>query len=252
VPNNVIRTAECGVPNPGNGNSDVKLYQSACLANNYKIAQYYRNAYTQQTYTRLERREFSFLDPSVNMALPYGYATPDRSGADADLKFTWNKAVSLKGVFGKFSSEAGANYTRFGGGLEVNIARLADMSSALVVSGSYEQNKEDGSVFNPQTNRIIAGFKVGIWRGLSLLGGFQQLAKEFETPLTIIEGTDFAVNKTSETLIIGGPQIKISERANFTLQGATLSNSVSYTANGATSEINMDKLIISGMVNVEF
>jgi len=234
----------------GLNNSKISLYQAACLDNNYKLAQYYRNAYTQQTYTRLERSKYSLIDPSVNMALPNGYATPDRTGGDADLKFTWNKSVSLRGVFGKFSTEEGVNYTRFGGGLEVNIARLADLSSILVVSGSYEQNKEESGFWNPQTNRIIAGFKVGIWRGLSLIGGFQQLTKEFENPYVITN--DFVVNKTTETLIIGGPQIKISERANFTLQGATLSNTVSYTESGATKEFGLDKLIMSGMVSVDF
>jgi len=252
APNNAIRGNACNETGAG---STISLYQATCLANNYKLAQYYRNAYTQQTYTRLERSKFSFLDPSVNMALPYGYATPNRSGGDANLNFTWSKAVSLRGVFGKFSSEEGVNYTRLGGGAEVNIARLADLSKALVITGSYEQNKEESGFLNPQTNRIIAGFKVGVWRGLSLIGGFQQLAKEFETPYMVVSGESvyFGINKTSETLIIGGPQIKISERANFTLQGATLSNSVSYTTNDVVKgDINLDKLIVSGMVNVEF
>jgi hypothetical protein len=234
----------------GLNNSAISLYQAACLDNNYKFAQYYRNAYTQQTYTRLERSKYSLIDPSVNMALPNGYATPNRSGGDADLKFTWNKSVSLRGVFGKFSTEEGVNYTRFGGGLEVNVARLADLSSALILSGSYEQNKEESGFLNPQTNRVIAGFKAGIWRGLSLIGGFQQLTKEFGSPYLITN--DFVVNKTTETLIIGGPQIKISERANFTLQGATLSNTVSYTESGAAKDFGLDKLIMSGMVNVGF
>ena len=246
-PNYVIRGTECGVPNPGGGN--VSLYQSACLDNNYKLAHYYRNAYTQQTYTRLERSEFSFLDPSVNMALPYGFATPDRTGGGADLNFTWNKAVNIRGIFGMYSSEE-ADYTRFGGGVEVNVARLADLNKSLVISGSYEQNKEENGIWNPKTDRIIAGFKIGIWRGLSLLAGFQQLAKEFDNPYVI--ASDFAVNKTSEILVIGGPQIKISERANFTLQGGSLSNSVSFTANKKEDSIDLDKLIVSGIVTVDF
>ncbi|MDR2555645.1 MAG: hypothetical protein LBC64_09490 [Fibromonadaceae bacterium] len=241
----------------GSNSSSISLYQAACLDNNYKLVQYYRNAYTQQTYTRLERSKFSLVDPSVNMALPNGYATPNRSGGDADLKFTWNKSVSFRGVFGTFSAEEGAKYTRVGSGLEVNVARLADLSIPLVVTGSYEQNKGENinldslNSLNVQTNRIMAGFKVGIWKGLSLIGGFQQLAKEFESPYVIVKDV-FNVNKTSETLIIGGPQYKISERANFTLQGASLSNTVSYTESGVAKDIILDKLIMSGMVTVGF
>jgi len=267
----------------GTPSSSRPVSQNANLDNNYKLAQYYRNSYTQQTYTRLERAE-QFLDPSVNLALPYGYATPDRTGGDVDLNFVWNKAVSVRGVFGKFSSEDGADYTRFGGGVEVNIARLADFSKPFVITGSYEQSKGEGITYtvpypevievenkdtivlkidtlkmNPQTNRIMAGFKVGIWRGLSLLGGFQQLTKEFvDNPYLMVKDLTvkdhphtFKINKTSETLVIGGPQIKISERANFNLQGGLLSNAITFV-DGNEKEIDLKKYIISSTVTVEF
>ncbi len=222
------------------------------LYNNYKFSQYYRNAYTQRTFTRMERDSISILlDPSVNMALPYGYATPDRKGGDADLTFVWNKAVSVSGVFGSYSSENG-DYTRLGGGLEVNVARLAGLSKALVISGSYEQNKEENGAWNPQVDRIMAGAKIGIWRGLSLIGGFQQLTKEFKNPYIISvdpeTGVTVAIDKTSEILAIGGPQIKISERAEFSLQGGLLSNSIE--AKGV--KLDLDKIIASGIVTVEF
>jgi len=226
------------------------IYKNSKLDNNYKLAQYYRNSYTQQTYTRLERSDSSFLsrlDPSVNLALPYGYATPDRTGGDADLNFVWNRAVRVKAVFGTYSSEDD-NYTRFGGGAEINIARLADLSKAAVISASYEQGKKGDII---QTDRMMAGFKVGIWRGLSLLGGFQQLGKEFKEPY-VIEKDMFYVNKTSETLVIGGPQIKISERANFVLQGGLLSNTISFDIDDDKGEIDLKKYIISGTVTVDF
>jgi len=217
-----------------------RLYQAICLDNNYKLAQYYRNAYTQQTYTRLERSDSSIvsrLDPSVNLALPYGYATPDRSGGDADLNLVWNKAVNVRAVFGMYSSETD-NYTRLGGGLEVNIDRLAGLSKPLVITGSYEQNKEENSI---QTARIMAGLKIGVWRGLSLMGGFQQLNKEFEVPY-------YGVDKINELLVIGGPYVKISERADFSLQAGLLSNSIE----SGELKLDLDKHIISGMVTVEF
>jgi len=230
------------------------IYQSFKLDNNYKLAQYYRNSYTQQTYTRLERRG-QFLDPSVNLALPNGYATPDRTGGDADLNFVWNKAVSVKAIFGTYSSEFQGKYTRLGGGTEVNIARLAGLGKALTISGSYEQNKQEEGLNDPQTDRIMAGFKVGIWRGLSLLGGFQQLGKEFKNPYVLINDPEagyLAVNKTSERLIIGGPQVKISERANFVLQGGLLSNTISFVVDGKEGEIELKKVIMSGTVTVDF
>ncbi len=219
-----------------------RLYQAMCLDNNYKLAHYYRNAYTQQTYTKLERRDsssfVSHLDPSVNLALPNGYATNDRTGGDVDLNFVWNKAINVRGVFGMYSSED-ADYTRMGGGAEINIARIIDFSKALAISGSFEQNKKGDTI---QTNRIMAGLKVGIWRGLSLIGGFQQLSKEFEKPYLGV------IDKIGESLVLGGPQIKISERANFNLQYGVLSNSIE----GNAIKYDLDKTIMSAAVKVEF
>jgi len=224
------------------GSSD-RLYQATCLDNNYKLAHYYRNAYTQQTYTRLERDSvISRLDPAVNLALPYGYATPDRKGGDADLNFVWNKAVNIRGVFGKYSSEE-TDYTRFGGGAEINVARLAGLSKALEISGSYDQSKEKESI---QADRIMAGLKIGIWRGLSLIGGFHQLNKKFEIPYFGV------VDKVNERLVLGGPQIKISERATFDLQGGLLSNSIESTIEDDGIKYKLDKIIMSGVVKVEF
>jgi hypothetical protein len=53
-------------------------------------------------------------------------------------------------------------------------------------------------------------------------------------------------------LAIGGPQIKISERANFTLLGGLLSNTVSYVLNGERKDLALNKYIVSGTVTVEF
>jgi len=238
----------------GTPTSSSPNYRNSKLDNNYKLAQYYRNSYTQQTYTRLERGE-QFLDPAVNLALPYGYATPDRSGGDVDLNFAWNKAVNVRAIFGTYSSEFQGKFTRLGGGTEVNIARLAGLGNVLTLSGSYEQNKQEEGLNNPQTDRVMAGLKVGIWRGLSLLGGFQQLGKEFKNPYALIDDPAIGylvVNKTSESLVIGGPQIKISERANFVLQGGLLSNTISFVVDNDEKEIDLSKLIISGTVTVEF
>jgi hypothetical protein len=246
-----IVTGTKGMPSAIIGTQE--MLNSGNLYNNYKFSQYYRNAYTQRTYTRLERGAMcsATLDHAVNLALPCGYATPDRKGGDADLSFAWNKAINVRAVFGKYSAET-ANYTRLGGGLEVNVARLAGLSKAAVISGSYEQNKEEEGLWNPQVDRIMAGFKVGIWRGLSLIGGMQQLVKEFKNPYVIAEDPEvgvISVNKIGEVLAIGGPQIKISERAEFSLQGGLLSNSIEGN-NGI--KLDLDKFIMSGSVTVEF
>jgi len=214
------------------------------LFNNYKLGQYYRNSYTYRAYTHLERRnmdDYLELDPSVNMALPYGYATPDRKGGDADISINWNDAVLVRGVFGKYSSELN-KYTRFGGGLSVKIARLANLQKQADISGSFEQNKEKDGLEREAT-RIMGGFDIGVWRGLSLLAGIQLLDKKFGIPYGGI------VEKTSEMLVLGGPSIKMSERAFFVVQGGLLSNSVNALGG---EKLDIDKYIASGNVRVAF
>ncbi|MDR1812050.1 MAG: hypothetical protein LBQ87_04425, partial [Candidatus Fibromonas sp.] len=166
----------------GSGGNPGNLGTTGQLFNNYKFAHYYRNAYTYRAHTRLERYAVAGnLDPSVNMALPYGYATPDRQGGDADLRVNWNDAVLFRGVFGKYASDFEGEYTRLGAGLAVKIDRLASLSRPLDVSVSYEQNKEE-KYMEREASRIMAGFSAGIWSGISLLGGVQILDKKFGLP----------------------------------------------------------------------
>jgi len=248
LPQNAASMAFGSGGTPGNPNLN-NLY------NNYKFGHYYRNAYSYRVHTLLERRDTSaahYLDPSVNMALPNGYATPDRHGGDANLAVNWNEAVLLRGVFGHYASDSSGDYTRLGGGLSVKIGRLATfLPKPIDISASYEQNKEKGGMEREAT-RIMAGFSAGIWRGLSLLGGVQLLDKTFGVPYGGI------VNKTSEKLLLVGPSIKISERASFVLQGGLLSNSISATVNDTELEISkhteleISKSLISGIVKVGF
>jgi hypothetical protein len=197
----------------------------------------------------------SYLDPSVNMALPYGYATPDRQGGDGNLLLNWNDAVLLRGVFGKYASDSSGNYTRFGGGALVRIARLADLPKPIDISASYEQNTEKKGG-EREAARIMAGFSAGIWRGLSLLGGIQLLDKKFGIPYggPIIDETSgetlfSGIEKTSEMLLLGGPSVKMSERSCFTLQGGLLSNSIK-AASG--EKLDISKILFSGTVKVGF
>jgi len=215
----------------------------ANLYNNYKFGHYYRNAYNYRAYTRLERDSIAaYLDPSVNMALPYGYATPDRKGGDAALSVNWNDAVLLRGIFGKYATEDGSDYTRMGGGVSVKIGSLAGLPKPLNISASYEKNSESEG-FEREAARVMAGFDAGIWSGLSLLGGVQLLNKKFGIPYGGI------VNETSEMLALGGPSVKMSERSSFVLQGGLLSNSISALSG---EKLDISKYLVSGIVKVGF
>ena len=234
------------------------------LYNNFKYAQYYRNGYNNITLKRAELLEMStVVDPSTNIAMPYGYATPNRTGGDIDLNGVWNDAVALRVVFGFYNADkydpladsimfaTGTQYMRVGGGVNVDVARLAKMSKDIGVKlgGSYEMtNEKDG--FERSSSRIMAGLDLS-WKQISLLTGFQMLALDFGKPYVGI------LDKSSEMLLLTGLRYKLGAGAYATVEYARMTNSIDYksvNAEGATRPATLDisKNIIMADVTVNF
>ena len=245
------------------------------LYNNYQMVHTYRNGYNNVVLKRGELETLG-LDPSVSMALPFGYATPNRSGVDlkADLKFI--QAVELNLRYATFSEDSGASkFTDVGAGLGVNVAKLANISSTLNLSGSYQTTSESNG-FGRKSTRLMAGIEVGIWKGLSLIGNYQALSREFGTmyvgydtlpvvnpstnlpvldPTTNLPITTISISsltKTSETLLLVGPRIKITEGSTFTAQYGLMSNKINYISANLPYEIKLDKTLITADVTVNF
>ena len=235
------------------------------LYNNFKYAQYYRNGYNNVTLKRTDLlATTTVLDPSTNIAMPYGYATPNRTGGDIDLNGKWNDAIALRVVFGLYMADSvnllenptdfatGTQYMRVGGGLNVDVARLANLSKDLGVKlgGSYEMaNEKDG--LERSSSRIMAGLDLS-WKQVALLTGFQMLNLDFGVPYMGV------LDKSSEMLLLTGLRYKLGAGAYATVQYGRLSNSIDYMnmdmATGATSSAKLDisKNIIMADVTVNF
>lgn len=229
------------------------------LYNNYKYAQYYRNTYNTSVLKRSELLQTSLvLDPSANIALPFGYATPNRTGGDIDLTGKWNDAIAARILFGYYMADeieetdvttfhAGTKFMHLGGGLNADIARLVGMNKvwAIQLGGSYETTKEtDG--WERTSNRIMAGFDV-TWNKVSLLGGFQMLSLEFGVPYIGI------LDKTSEMLLLGGLRYKLAAGAYATVEYGYMTNSADYLGlDGAKATMDITKNIIMADVTVNF
>ena len=235
------------------------------LYNNFKYAQYYRNGYNNVTLKRTDLlATTTVLDPSTNIAMPYGYATPNRTGGDIDLNGKWNDAVAFRVVFGLYMADSvnllenptdfatGTQYMRVGGGLNVDVARLANLSKDLGVKlgGSYEMaNEKDG--LERSSSRIMAGLDLS-WKQVALLTGFQMLSLDFGVPYMGV------LDKSSEMLLLTGLRYKLGAGAYATVQYGRLSNSIDYMnmdmATGATSSAKLDisKNIIMADVTVNF
>ena len=228
------------------------------LYNNFKYAQYYRNGYNNVVLKRSELLSASAaLNPASDMALPFGYATPNRTGGDIDLTGKWNDAVALRVLAGFYNADelevtdtydfiTGTKYMKFGGGANVDIARLLAMGKewGIRLGGSYETTKEtDG--FERTASRMMAGLDV-TWNSVSLLTGFQMLNLEFGKPyLAVLEGT-------SEMLALGGIRYKIAAGAYATVEYGYMTNSIDYISAAGAATMDLTKNVIMADVTVKF
>ena len=241
---------------------DPSIYESEYnrLYNNFKYAQYYRNGYNNVTLKRAEMLETSMaLDPSNNMALPFGYATPNRTGGDIDLNGKWNDAVALRVVFGMYMADSvnllenpttfatGTQYMRVGGGVNVDAARLANLAKdfGVKVGGSFERTQEEKG-WERTSTRIMAGLDLS-WKQVSLLTGFQMLNLEFGVPYAGI------LDKTSEMLILTGLRYKLGAGAYATVEYGRMKNTIDYRDMAAqAASLDISKNIIMADVTVNF
>lgn len=231
------------------------------LFNNYKYGQYYRNGYSYKTMKRAELLAMAqALDPATSIALPYGYATPNRKGGDLNLEFTWNDAITVRAVGGFYKADkldadslyfaSGSSYLRVGGGALVKFGELFSWNRTVNLSGSYEQTKEE-DYLERTSSSITAGLNVDVFGPVALLGGFHLLKNDF--------GVAYAgfLNGTTETLALGGPRVKLAQGAYLTLQYGWMKNAVDMTVldeagAAASKSVDITKNIIMADVKVNF
>ena len=245
------------------GESDRMYYR---LYNNYKLAHFYRNGYDANTMKNLEAMQaLMLMDPSVNLALPFGLATPDRKGFAASLDADWMDAITLNVRYSQYTAEENDNkFTTIGAGLGVNIGRLAPfIERKLELSGSYEKATET-SYLKRSSQRIVGGLSADIWGPVGLQAGVQLLTKKFEGDAYGLGFTGLPVGgsfikKVDELLVLAGPRFRIAPESYVTIRYGLLENSVDYqvitditTGAKANKKLSVDKNIISADVTVNF
>lgn len=132
----------------------------------------------------------SGYDPSVQLIMPLGPATPNRVGFNADLKLMLlndgiegtglisllnEKTAELDSVGKEFSK---TDFTQFGGGLKIDLSKMISVFKyPFEFSGSYVLSSASNDA-NPVKNEITSGFtnlglRYQFWKKTSLVGGFQ-------------------------------------------------------------------------------
>ena len=216
------------------GNMYYRLY------NNYKNAHFYRNGYNADVLKKSEVADQALLliDPSNDMGLPMGIATPDRKGITANLDLSWKDAVELNVLFSMITAGASATgeidanglpvtkedkITRYAAGLGVDVGRIAGLDRKIKIQGSYDHSEEDQS-FKRKNDRIMAGLNVDVIGPLSFLAGYQMATREFGNENL------FMIRKAEESLLLVGPRVKIAPNSYLSIQYGLLTDKISYNS----------------------
>lgn len=215
------------------GNMYYRLY------NNYKNAHFYRNGYNADVLKKSEVADQALLliDPSNDMGLPMGIATPDRKGITANLDLSWKDAVELNVLFSMITAGASATgeidanglpvtkedkITRYAAGLGVDVGRIAGLDRKIKIQGSYDHSEEDQS-YKRKNDRIMAGLNVDVIGPLSFLAGYQMATREFGNENL------FMIRKAEESLLLVGPRVKIAPNSYLSIQYGLLTDKISYS-----------------------
>ena len=228
------------------------------LFNNYKNGHFYRNGYSAAVLKNLEMGELlSILDPTVDMAQPYGLATPDRKGFTLSLDVKWNDAIILNGRFKKLEQEKLVEktntYTEMAGGMGVDFGALFNLDRQLMLQGSYSYSEEDENL-KRNAGRIIAGATLDVWGPFALLAGFQQYERHFGKGIPLSESV--IIKESTESLLMGGLRLKIAPLSYVSLQYGLLKNELGYKWSQGkrvtNEEIAIDKKVFVADVTVNF
>ena len=141
---------------------------SGSKVNSYNVANYNKNSWTTNVYTRNQLALLETLsDPALQMSLPNGLATSNRMGARVNLIANFMNFAEVQGLFSMFNQVKGqsivahliddkdstakvnnfalgfkaAKYTEFGGGAKVDIFKLLGFNKPLEISGSYKHSE---------------------------------------------------------------------------------------------------------------
>jgi hypothetical protein len=195
------------IMNTENDNGDMTLYSTFDALDNgvYKFspsrkvktvaeghhqAPYSKTSYNNGTFSPEDLSVFHG-DPVVQLVLPFGSATPNRTGPAARLTGQWNKAIFATVDFAMLKEVEGmvvdslvaplATFNRMGGGAQLDAAHLFSLHHPLEFQASFARNaaKRDMTAkdkVSPEVTAdlLMAGFRWQMFSKWGLLGGFEQ------------------------------------------------------------------------------
>ena len=192
----------------------------------YNIAPYSKTSYTTATYTRKELALIDELsDANVQMALPNGLATTNRTGVRANVVAGYGKdnMIEVQGLFTKMEQVAAIvgtdkiSFTEFGGGAKVDVLGLLGFSLPLELSGSYKHAERSISSAEFKTDFINAGIYARYWKRLGVSAGFQMINAELNEAGALLQEASMSNLKVSVAPVMKGKQMQWMVGLDYTL-----------------------------------
>ncbi len=163
----------------------------------YNIAPYSKTSYTAAVYTRQELALLDVLsDPGLQMALPAGLATTNRTGVKANLVAGLGKdnAVEAQGLFvmqeqvkSIIPSGEKAKFTEMGGGAKVDVLKLLGFNAMLELSGSYKYSTTEIDQANMNSDFVNGGLYWRYFKRFGVSTGFQMIRTNINSGMTNYE-----------------------------------------------------------------
>ncbi len=227
-----------------------------------------KSSYSKAVYTQHELHSIAkLMDPSVQLVLPFGPATPNRTGIKSKLQAELlEKAVEITGVFSSMEElterEAGQYivnadgtvdtgitsikphaYNEMGGGAKINIDEFIDWKFPIHISGSFvassaKRDPVEGVIGSERVSSTFLNLG-GYFRFLkrwALLAGFQAIQTDYTNVKLSVAQAPLAESSISQQQIGGGLEYRISNGAY--LMGKVQKISLSFSENYGYDDFN--------------
>jgi hypothetical protein len=167
-------------------------------SNLYSRAPFQKNSWNSAVMTQTEMAAFAAarVDTALQLVMPFGQATPNRTGIQSDLTVdALDGKIEAQAVYAGLENVTGpkldtvrslpvTKFTQLGGGLKVEAGGLIGLSRPLTIAGSFMRSTADnGGIAADTLHRALkvtsdfinAGAQWNFWQRFSVLGGWQQI-----------------------------------------------------------------------------
>ena len=193
----------------------------------YNIAPYSKTSYTTAGFTRNELALLDELsDPALQMALPNGLATTNRTGAKVNLVAGFGKdnAIEAQGLFvmqeqvkSILPSGEKAKYTEMGGGAKVDVLKLLGFNTILELSGSYKYSTKEIDKASMNSDFINGGLYWRYFKRFGVSAGFQMIRTNINSGMANFEQAMTSNLNVSVAPIMQGRQMQWMVGLDYTL-----------------------------------